>query len=216
MKKIMFNDNYGLTDAVLKGRKTMTRRIIPIDIFNATDWKAFKEGDMMCYGTFEGDWVDIRRVATYQVGEVVAVAQNYQDVYEELKRTHGSSSIVTRDFFHKYVQGGRMPVSNKMFVRADLMPHRIRITGIKVEKLQDISGEDCLREGIAEKEGFWNTYSFDGSNKPKKLDRSGSIVLRELFLTPRNAFAALIDKVSGKGTWDKNPYVFAYSFEKID
>ena len=31
-----------------------------------------------------------------------------------------------------------------------------------------------------------------------------------------NAFAALIDKVSGKGTWKKNPWVFAYSFELID
>ncbi len=28
MKKIMFNDNFGLTKAVLEGRKTMTRRII--------------------------------------------------------------------------------------------------------------------------------------------------------------------------------------------
>lgn len=28
MKKIMFNDEYGLTDAVLQGRKTMTRRIV--------------------------------------------------------------------------------------------------------------------------------------------------------------------------------------------
>lgn len=31
--------------------------------------------------------------------------------------------------------------------------------------------------------------------------------------TPREAFAALIDKVSGKGTWESNPYVWAYEFE---
>lgn len=30
MKKIMFNDRYGLTQAVIEGRKTMTRRIEPI------------------------------------------------------------------------------------------------------------------------------------------------------------------------------------------
>lgn len=28
MQKIMFNDRYGLTDAVIEGRKTVTRRII--------------------------------------------------------------------------------------------------------------------------------------------------------------------------------------------
>ena len=33
------------------------------------------------------------------------------------------------------------------------------------------------------------------------------------FDTPREAFAALIDKVSGKGTWESNPYVWAYEFE---
>lgn len=36
------------------------------------------------------------------------------------------------------------------------------------------------------------------------------------FDTPREAFAALIDKVSGKGTWESNPYVFVYEFELID
>ena len=36
------------------------------------------------------------------------------------------------------------------------------------------------------------------------------------FNTPREAFAHLIDKVSGKGTWDKNPYVFVYDFELVD
>lgn len=28
MKKIIFNDKYGLTQAVLEGRKTMTRRVV--------------------------------------------------------------------------------------------------------------------------------------------------------------------------------------------
>ena len=72
---------------------------------------------------------------------------------------------------------------------------------IDVQRLQDISDEDCLKEGIdrCEKEwGYWehvngsfNFYAFD---------------------TIRKAFASLIDKVSGKGTWEKNPWVFVYSF----
>ena len=37
-KKIMFNDRYGLTEAVLSGRKTQTRRLIPIDLYNVCDW----------------------------------------------------------------------------------------------------------------------------------------------------------------------------------
>lgn len=34
MKKIMFNDKYGLTQAVLEGRKTQTRRIISKEFFS--------------------------------------------------------------------------------------------------------------------------------------------------------------------------------------
>lgn len=32
----------------------------------------------------------------------------------------------------------------------------------------------------------------------------------------REAFAYLIDMVSGKGTWESNPWVVAYSFELVD
>ena len=32
---------------------------------------------------------------------------------------------------------------------------------------------------------------------------------------PRDAFAALIDEIRGKGTWDNNPYVFVYEFELV-
>lgn len=37
----------------------------------------------------------------------------------------------------------------------------------------------------------------------------------ELGSTPREAFAALIDKVSGRGTWESNPYVVVYGFELV-
>ena len=40
-----------------------------------------------------------------------------------------------------------------MFVKADLMPRHIEFTDRKVERLQDISDEDCLKEGIYEDSG---------------------------------------------------------------
>ena len=95
---------------------------------------------------------------------------------------------------------------NKMFVRADLMPHRIRITNVKVEHLQDISEEDCMREGIMEGE-FMNTWD------RFYYDHWGDVPNHITFRTPRAAFAALIDRISGRGTWQRNPWVFIYEFE---
>lgn len=186
MKKIMFNDKCGLTKAVLKGRKTMTRRIVPNRLLK----------DCVVTG-------EVLIKSPYKVGEVVAVAQSYNDIYEELKRTHGSSSSITRDFFHKYIQGGRMPVSNKMFVKSDAMIKQIKITDIKIERLQDISDEDCLKEGIHECIDF------------EDCERGFGHYDGYWYATPQEAFAALIDKSFRKGTWERNPWVFAYKFELV-
>ena len=202
MKKIMFNDKYGLTDAVMQGRKTMTRRILDYEKYKKT-WDDMCRLGTPCFDTFD-DFLT-KRASRYQVGEVVAVAQNYHNVYEVLKRTYGSSSRVTREFFHKYVQGGRMPVSNKMYVRADLMPHQIRITDIKIERLQDISDEDCLREGILHSDKYAMPYGITEGIGPNGVFF--------YYSSPREAFAELIDGISGKGTWESNPWVFAYSFD---
>lgn len=139
--------------------------------------------------------------AYYKVGEIVAVAQNYSSFYNILDNTRPIPEGAGWD--------------NKMFVRADLMPHQIRITGIRCEKLQDISDADCLKEGIFVNEYFGNGkkchhYGFDGF-----FNETEGWFARGWFNTPREAFASLIDKVSGKGTWASNPWVVAYEFELV-
>lgn len=189
----MFNDKYGLTQAVLEGRKTQTRRIIPKDFFSLT-WD--KRDDTLVYENSMGDFIDIRnsKYALCKAGEIVAVAQSYRDcggVNEE--------GIPMWEIISSKVGGTNAGWSNKMFVRAELMPHYVIITAVSVERLRDISDVDCMAEGIDyyEQEGF----SWCSTEK--------------LFDTPREAYAALIDKVSGKGTWERNPYVFVYDFELV-
>jgi len=203
MKKIMFSDKYGLTQAVLEMRKTMTRRIVPIDLYNQTDWKEVAEGNYEAVVDGDGNYYDIRKCSRYKIGEVVAIAQAYKDIpwFSEREK-------ICRDM-PEYTAGW----TNKMFVAAKYMPHHIFITDIKVEQLQDISDEDCLKEGIyvsatSSKYGIHNGYSPQCANDPKEK--------KWWFDSPKAAFARLIDKVSKKGTWEKNPWVFAYTFELID
>lgn len=93
-------------------------------------------------------------------------------------------------------------------VDPDLMPHQIRITSIRAEQLQDISDEDCLREGIyidGGDDSYVPHYFYDYPNNPLNG-----------FDTPREAFAFLIDEISGRGTWQSNPYVWVYEFELLN
>lgn len=208
MKKIMFNDSIGLTQAVLSGRKIMTRRIIPRDFFTL-QWDE-REDTLVCEDDM-GDFIDVRetRYAQYKVGEVVAVAQSYEDCTKECIKTTGLK-VITKPHLAK-VPGYK----NKMFVRADLMPHRIRITGVRVERLQDISDEDCIKEGIETMESY--AIRADGTKKTLNYFRiayrcKSGRVLTLSGSTPREAYAALIDRISGKGVFQSNPYVFVYDF----
>ena len=87
------------------------------------------------------------------------------------------------------------------------MPHHIKITDVRVERLQDISDEDCLREGIL-------FHPNDSPDIYYFFDKVSS--LWNGFNTARKAYATLIDKVGKKGTWASNPYVFVYDFELVD
>ena len=216
MKKIMFNDKFGLTQAVLEGRKTMTRRIIKCPRTFRGEWVAGfnihrrhsdkKIVDWPCmYDADEREFDMGEILPKYELGEVVAIAQSYMDVDRFHRKGKNAAYLEYLDSILpelKLYPGW----TNKMFVRADLMPHHIRITDIKIERLQNISDEDCFKEGIFK----WDAgqkdipfYSFHNADIPDYND-------------PRDAFAELIDKVSGKGTWESNPYVFVYEFELVD
>lgn len=196
MKKIMFNDKYLLTQEVLEGRKTQTRRILlPHTVHELRNGNDYQEV--------------IRLYSTYKVGEVVAVAQRYKDIALDLPVELAAELIKQPGW------------TNKMFVKADLMPNRIRITNIRIERLQDISEEDCLAEGICpsdQRESLWCVAPIN-DDKCGGLEYNHSILGDgpwHLHPNAKLAYADLIDHISGKGTWNSNPYVFVYEFELID
>ena len=197
-KKIMFNDKYCLTQAVLNGTKTMTRRVVPQSLLDKYD--AWYE-DFIYKPIGEEKYLSVdeyvlKRTAC-KVGEVVAIAQSYKEIYPNADFEMINGSFMTESAgWH-----------NKMFVKADLMPHHIRITDVKVERLQDISDDDILQEGVLQL--YYNGELFYAS---KNIGYAPTVA----FLTARGAFWYLIDKIGGKGTWESNPWVVAYSFELVD
>lgn len=208
----MFNDKYGLTQAVLEGRKTQTRRIA----YTAGRWR-----DIMVRQDLEGvnkgkaclfdDGILLTKSA-YKLGETIAIAQKYEDLRknDEFYRLCGKNGMPLECI--KYEKG----CSNKMFVKADLMPHRIRITNIRIERLQDISDEDVIHEGFSNicfnknmgnmlSEWCYDLCYYDAFGNSQSLH---STIAKE-------AYSYLIAKLYGWSLWDSNPYVFVYDFDLV-
>lgn len=219
MKKIMFNDEFRLTQAVLNGRKTMTRRIIEIDecvrfpiirfrplenwekkvvnpnyVFNGHVYAVYNELDLLCH------LVKPR----YEIGEVVAIAQSYKDS----GYSPDSLDRHPKDLSVRGLMKDSAGWNNKMFVKSYACRHHIKIVNVKIERLQDISDEDCLKEGVIHAYTDNNGIKIYHTPHTKRGYLSTDVA--------QEAFAVLIDKVSGKGTWESNPFVFAYEFVLFD
>ena len=204
MKKIMFNDRYGLTNAVISMRKTQTRRVEPDTRFENVaehaDSLEYEDGYIVAY--CDGREVG-RHKCNYKVGEVVAVAQRYSAFAEpdhkfSFVNANGISMVARADQLEGW--------HNKMYVLADLMPYRIRITGVKAERIQDISADDCLEEGIImEDDGISPSYYF------LDCEHYAFVYGR----TPIESFESLISRVSGRQLWSNNKWVIAYEFQLV-
>lgn len=230
MQKISFKDKFGLTDLVLSKKKIQTRRIEKSLLSLQT-----KEIKGQCYKFYNNKFREVTddlryldsaapdRYAVivrttdgqllefkpqYRMREVVAVAQSYQKAYP-----NADFEMVKKWTFMTESAGWK----NKMFVKPNLMPHSIKITNIRIERLQDISDKDCLAEGVKEVEvsNNWGNSATHTEYCITYYDKKG---LTKQFVSPKcpqEAYAALIDKINGYGTWESNPYVFVYDFELV-
>ena len=207
MQKIMFNDKCYLTHDVLMRLKNQTRRVIPGKILDKFERlrQTYMNSTALCDDPINPP--KLEDLSPYKVGDEIAIAQSYFDIYMQIpehSRDKNTEVVSCKAGWH-----------NKMFVKAEDMPHSIRITKVRAQHLQDISDEDCLAEGIKKIEdclaegvrkvffGARVGYAFHYGDK------------LEVFDEPRVAYAKLIDRVGKKGTWDSNPMVYAYDFELI-
>ncbi len=74
----------------------------------------------------------------------------------------------------------------------------LEITGVRVERLQDISDADAVAEGLTERNGLYAT--------PDCVWQ----------IDPRKAYRDLWEQINGPGSWDANPWVWAVDFKRLE
>lgn len=188
MKGICFTDP--LFHKVVKGEKTQTRRGATHQHFSYSELSNVKQGVYIHPA-----------IPKYKVGEKVYLKEPYSIIADYEK------GLITKykfdypaSFSHKW--------SNKLFMPESAARYFIEITAVRAERLQDISAGDCMKEGIEySPEAVPIGYPF-GAEFPYNNGFHN-------YTTAKEAYAALINKINGKGTWEKNPFVWVYDFKLI-
>ena len=200
MKPMLMNTE--MVKAILAGRKTVTRRLIKpqpkdkLEFIVAGDTKHI------------GKWFD-RKNGGYWIplcccGEVLYVRETF---YEDSKRY-----IYKADYFDKEVffqNGQEVSIKWRPSIHMPKEAARIflRVTGVRVERLKDITVEQCIKEGF---EGVSCDCAWGCT------DCQGSGWLEPPIVGFVDTWNSTIKKSDlDKYGWDANPWVWAISFERI-
>ncbi|MDR0711307.1 MAG: hypothetical protein LBF67_03040 [Prevotellaceae bacterium] len=186
---------------VIRGQKPQTRRVVNMDSF-CDDCKA--------------------PMPRYRPGEVAYLKEPYAETCDEYGtpcvayRYTGEAFAMAEDgvLLDEKVAAwdiGSFPAlgswKNKLFMPKKYARYFIEFTSVRRERLQDISDEDCLKEGIKEYkwEGCMGEYFYVIPD-----------MTCPLFDSKREAYAYLIDSIVGDGTWEGNPDVWVYDFKLVN
>lgn len=93
---------------------------------------------------------------------------------------------------------------NAMFMPKAAARIFLEITGLRVERLNDITEEDAIAEGV---ESEFDTY-----RDYLQIERLGSFI----FTNPIDSFISLFDSINGPGSWERNDWVWVIEFKRIE
>ena len=207
---------------VVAGAKTQTRRIITdLESLNKPTIKIeLSDNNTFAHFISENMGEAIAGIVSrYKVGEIVYLKEPYAETCDEygtpiiaykfggkprLKLPDSLGCEMDTDWcIDNYPACGKW--KNKLFMPESAARHFIEITAVGAERLQYISEEDCLKEGI--EEVIWKGKIL----KSSKHYFNGY----ESYDTPIEAYAELIDRINGNGTWERNPFVWVYDFKLL-
>ncbi|WP_295937648.1 hypothetical protein [uncultured Alistipes sp.] len=230
MKGICFKEP--LFHATIEGRKTQTRRLIEpqpvIDcaVFRRTIGREILPIEVgLEYVDGENGVIFNTVKPRYKIGDVIYLKEPYAAEYIDAtmpvgryrlsykfggddRFVWGNSDDVGYGDYEKIrssMEKSKDGYANKLFMYGWAARYFIEITDVRAERLQDISDDDCFKEGILP---FPTTVL--GEATTVNYYTCGQHLT--MYSSPQHAYSFLIDKINGNGTWDSNPYVWVYDY----
>ncbi len=192
-----------MVQALLAGRKTMTRRVIKPEGKNvAFDISMHTDGSNKWPRNIDADerFISFIKCPFGKVGDVLWVRETF----------------TIQDKIYKFLADnldwlGIVKWKPSIFMPKEACRLFLEITNIKVERLQDITSEDALSEGIEVGETVKCPLSGN------KLHTYKNYVTQEFkWSSPIISFMTLWKKINGADSWNKNPWVWVIEFKQIE
>ena len=201
-KPILFSSE--MVRAILDGRKTQTRRIVKPQ----PEPGKVKSPDISCpYGTIK-DRLWVRETFSYYRAFGEKLADNPPVIYRADEDNCGQFPVFLDNQIVYVNQRDLWKPSIYMPRKASRI--NLEITNIRVEKLQNITEEDAINEGVEIfppdshcGELYKNYNKKEGGDKRK-------------FIFARDSFKSLWQSINGPESWDKNPLVWAIEFKVLE
>lgn len=200
-KPILFSGP--MVRAILNDAKTQTRREIKIPDIVYEDNKGFVEGDGVFTAIQEiGENIDFKcryYAEELWVKETFARFKNDGEFKGGKLIYRADEGWATAPNIRDYIEDGKWKPS--IFMNRKASRIQLKVKDIWVERLDDISEEDAIAEGIV---------------KVKESKRYISPHnTQEYHMSAKKAFKALWESINGKGSWDDNPFVWCVKFERL-
>jgi hypothetical protein len=80
----------------------------------------------------------------------------------------------------------------------------LEVTGVRVERLQNINEADCIAEGCTKNH---NNYYWGGPHKAGGLKQMA---------TAKQDYQDLWESINGPGSWEANPWVWVVEFKRVE
>lgn len=192
IKPILFNTE--MVRAILDGRKTCTRRIIKAEkVDNVLNSPARKSNPDIPDAQFIKCLVDMK----YEPGDILYVRETW---YKSPSRYMYRADYSNTERFYK--DGKEVSIKWKPSIHMPKEAARIwlRVTDVRVERLQEMTGQDVLKEGLNSHVHPQASY-FDGNQ-------------REMFEKLWNSTIKKSDL--DRYGWDANPWVWVIEFERCE
>lgn len=221
-KPMLFSGD--MVRAILDGRKTQTRRILKFPRWSHPKDKGEDlEGDlsvgfnpMICHKD-TGCLCDVP--CPYgQIGSCLWVKETHARIHEGLlqhldpepdngqKFNNGWTTVFRADGEPAHWKHYGLNWKPSIFMRREYSRINLEITAVRVERLQDISEEDSIAEGIHRISHGMNGDYFHAFNTEYSADN---------FCYASTAYKELWESINGNGSWKLNPWVWVIEFKKL-